>query len=81
MSDRFHKHDKARRQVLAALDLELAKLKHTIRATDIATIGLDVRGSQLEELHRLRCERLDLFNEELSPRYRLQQPSATWSMR
>ena len=67
MSDRFHKHDKARRQVLAALDLELVKLKHTIRATDIATIGLDVRVSQLEELHRLRCERLDLFDEDKGP--------------
>jgi flagellar motility protein MotE (MotC chaperone) len=61
-------HEKVRRQALAALDTELAKLQRVTNSTDAKIIGLNERGKQLEELHRLRYKRLDLFTDDLSPR-------------
>ena len=80
MANRFHTHEKVRQQVLAALDLELAKLKETIRSTDTQIDGLADVGEQLDKLHQLRHTRLSLFDEDQGSGYRLQQPSATWNM-
>jgi hypothetical protein len=68
-------YTKARREVLARLDKEIARLQDAIREPgDLAT-----RAGLFEELHDIRYARLDLFDEDTGPRYRLREPCAMWN--
>jgi hypothetical protein len=72
---------KVRREALEMLDEELARLKHCIALTDEAFTALDLRASQLEEIHRLRHERIALFDDDErgEHQYNMTSPSASWN--
>jgi hypothetical protein len=67
-------HARIRREALAALDEELARLQLTIRSTDARVVALVAREGQLDKLHQVRHARLALFDDDEGSGYRLQEP-------